>query len=116
AIENEKPRSGRLRAFEEIEKERFVIALEGDHPVVARQIQNDVHHLARVGPAIDVIAEKDDRVVAIELHLAKKGFELAGATMDVADGEDPRLGGGRHGLHSTSKDPGPQERVDSAEK
>ena len=66
----------------------LVVAAERDVPAAVVQVDEPIEDALGVGPAIDVVAEGDDGVIAAESHVGEEHVECAGATVNVADGEE----------------------------
>ncbi len=90
-----------------IEEERFAVmpgqAEKGQHHVLMialerddlrrslLQVHDDLDRIARRGSAIDIIADEYDRVVLGRRDRLDDGSQLGGASMNVADREQPSL-------------------------
>jgi len=66
----------------------FMVPLEKHAPRAALpQAQEPIDHLARGGPAIDVVAEEDDRVGCRGIEMVEEDVDLVEAAVNVADDE-----------------------------
>ncbi len=78
-------------APEVVEEHVLVVAAEEDRPHVGpvAEVEQAVDGGARVGTAVDVVADEDDRVAGGRGDRGEDALELADAPVQVADREGP---------------------------
>ena len=65
----------------------LVIAAKADEVACLTKLEQAVDNARRVGPAIDVVAEGDDQIIAAWPDDGEEVIQRAGTSMYVADGK-----------------------------
>ncbi len=65
----------------------FVVALKGNKPATTLQLNEPIEHALGIGPAINVIAERDDKIIRLRFDEVQERIKRREAAVDVTDGE-----------------------------
>ena len=66
----------------------LVVSPEMDELAALAQVDEEIDHSFGIGAAIDVVAERDQGIILLDLNLGYQGLEGREAAMDIADRED----------------------------
>src|SRR6266536_3356749 len=69
------------------EHHEVVVAAQGDEIAALAQLQELLDDTARVGTAVDIIAQRDNLIVRSQRDRLQEPLQDVGVTVDVADGK-----------------------------
>ncbi len=64
-----------------------MVAAQGDEPAAGVQLNKAIKHAARIGTAINVIAERDDLVIRLGRYELEQRVEGRQTAVNIADGQ-----------------------------